>query len=117
MTCERCSQPIPARRARWTNVRYCSVMCGRYQQKYIRERSRRTLSIVPEPPRTPADGPSPRAAPEGTTRSRRLWCTHYDACLDTAVRAGWSGFSCDACQAFESVEPKAEHHTGRRNEP
>ena len=32
---------------------------------------------------------------------RRLHCRSYDTCLDIADRAGWSGFACRGCDAFE----------------
>lgn len=28
---------------------------------------------------------------------RRLWCIHYDACLEVAAGAGWHGWSCSEC--------------------
>jgi hypothetical protein len=28
---------------------------------------------------------------------RKLFCAHYDTCLDEAIRRGWSGFSCKEC--------------------
>lgn len=31
---------------------------------------------------------------------RRVMCQDYGACLDRAVKEGWSGFSCDECTAY-----------------
>ena len=28
---------------------------------------------------------------------RRLYCGHYDQCLNQSVYAGWAGFSCTRC--------------------
>jgi len=40
-------------------------------------------------------GESAEAAP-----LRRFDCTHYDACLDEAVRQGWPSWTCDGCEAY-----------------
>jgi hypothetical protein len=33
--------------------------------------------------------------------NRRVFCRHYDSCLDYAVEKNWSGFSCEACNSYE----------------
>jgi hypothetical protein len=34
---------------------------------------------------------------EEVARHRRLYCSHYDGCLDLSVREAWGGFSCLQC--------------------
>jgi hypothetical protein len=36
---------------------------------------------------------------------RRLWCVHYDSCLELAVGAGWHGWSCAACPLAAAPPP------------
>jgi hypothetical protein len=31
---------------------------------------------------------------------RNLYCFHYDACLDVAVRLDWDSWSCEKCPLF-----------------
>ena len=31
---------------------------------------------------------------------RNLYCIHYDACLDVAVKLDWDSWSCEKCQLF-----------------
>ncbi len=38
---------------------------------------------------------------------RRLWCVHYDACLEVAADAGWHGWSCAACPLAGAVERRS----------
>ncbi len=33
-------------------------------------------------------------------KHRNLYCRHYDACLDHAVKQGWEGWSCLQCPMF-----------------
>jgi hypothetical protein len=33
---------------------------------------------------------------------RKVFCDHYDRCLDTAVENRWGGFSCAGCQAYRN---------------
>ncbi|MGA2734072.1 MAG: hypothetical protein ABSG35_15960 [Syntrophobacteraceae bacterium] len=35
---------------------------------------------------------------------RHVMCQDYGACLDRAVKQGWSGFSCDECTAYRLEE-------------
>ncbi|MFP5213680.1 MAG: hypothetical protein ACLGPL_09895 [Acidobacteriota bacterium] len=35
--------------------------------------------------------------------SRRVFCKHYDTCLDYAVEKGWKGFHCKECTAYAAV--------------
>jgi hypothetical protein len=32
---------------------------------------------------------------------RNLYCLHYDACLDVAVRLDWDSFTCEKCALFD----------------
>src|SRR5512140_1506315 len=38
---------------------------------------------------------------------RNLYCIHYDACLDVAVKLDWDSWSCEKCPLF------AEHEAPR----
>jgi hypothetical protein len=38
---------------------------------------------------------------------RNLYCMHYDACLDVAVKLDWDSFTCEKCPLF------AEHEAPR----
>ena len=31
---------------------------------------------------------------------RRVMCTHYESCLEKAIKKKWAGFSCRKCRAF-----------------
>jgi hypothetical protein len=31
---------------------------------------------------------------------RNLYCIHYDACLDVAVKLEWDSFTCEKCPLF-----------------
>lgn len=49
-------------------------------------------------------------------RHRRLYCTHYDGCLNHSIARGWQSFSCMRCPLREAkvVVPLA---TGRNDNP
>jgi hypothetical protein len=38
------------------------------------------------------------------TPRRKLFCRHYEACLDVAIKQAWPGFSCDLCRDFEPLQ-------------
>jgi hypothetical protein len=39
---------------------------------------------------------------------RNLYCLHYDACLDVAVKLDWDSWSCERCALFgEHEEPRS----------
>lgn len=38
--------------------------------------------------------------PSSVAKHRNLYCAHYDACLDVAVKKGWEGWSCLNCPLF-----------------
>ena len=39
---------------------------------------------------------------------RNLWCLHYDACLDVAVKLDWDSWSCEKCGLFPLHEAPRE---------
>lgn len=42
---------------------------------------------------------------------RNLYCRHYGACIDVAVRAGWESFTCARCPFFHTgAKPEASEH-------
>jgi hypothetical protein len=40
---------------------------------------------------------------------RNLYCLHYDACLDVAVKLDWDSWSCEKCPLFAVHEAPREH--------
>lgn len=42
-------------------------------------------------------------SPEQAASIRRLDCRSYNSCLTDAAEAGWSGFSCRMCKAYEPL--------------
>lgn len=46
---------------------------------------------------------NPEAGPKraGVETHRNLDCSHYDACLDEAVRCGWQSFTCMKCPLYQ----------------
>ena len=53
-------------------------------------------------------------------RHRRLYCSHYDKCLDESIRRNWQGFTCMRCPLSDQAENKpalgafANHRRGDR---
>ena len=45
---------------------------------------------------------NPEAGPKrlGVEQHRNLNCSHYDNCLDEAVRRGWQSFTCIKCPLY-----------------
>ena len=39
---------------------------------------------------------------------RNLFCGHYDACLDEAVKHGWNSFTCVRCSFYRASEEETE---------
>ena len=39
---------------------------------------------------------------------RRVFCEHYDTCLNYALRKRWEGFSCERCEGYERKEMPPE---------
>jgi hypothetical protein len=52
----------------------------------------------------PTEIASPINPERGLDGQRSLFCVHYDACLDEAVKQGWSSWGCTAC-ALVADEP------------
>lgn len=50
---------------------------------------------------------------------RRLFCPHYDPCLDEAVKRGWNSFTCVRCPLYKLTGELAggleTYATQRRN--
>jgi hypothetical protein len=69
-----------------------------FRPEQIRERPR----VYTQP------NPTPLAAliRSETTVSghRNLYCFHYDACLDVAVKLDWDSWSCEKCPLFRVQE-------------
>jgi hypothetical protein len=42
---------------------------------------------------------------------RNLYCFHYDACLDVAVKLDWDSWSCEKCPLFR-VQEEPRHFAG-----
>ena len=57
-----------------------------------------------------ASVPSPTQVIERCAQvNRKVFCRHYNGCLDHAVKNDWQGFSCESCpsyvrQQFDSEE-------------
>ena len=65
-------------------------------------------STVPPPDAVPnpVELPAP-INPEGGRKQsvemhRNLFCAHYDACLDEAVKRGWNSFTCIRCAFYHT---------------
>jgi len=49
--------------------------------------------------------PSPTKQIENPTKiTRRVFCIHYRACLDVAVKSKWDGFTCASCGAYQEED-------------
>lgn len=64
----------------------------------------------------PAPLPGPLHSERDIALHRRLYCNHYDGCLDHSVRAGWSGFTCLHCplRAHAGAGPGSEPFAHQR---
>ena len=56
---------------------------------------------------------------QGVEAHRKLFCSHYDDCLDEAVVKGWNSWTCTLCPLY-AVSPEVEgglegYATQRRN--
>src|SRR5271169_3753201 len=43
-------------------------------------------------------------SPYTVTEIKKVDCTYYNKCLDKAIAKNWAGFSCQSCQAYESLD-------------
>jgi hypothetical protein len=41
-----------------------------------------------------------RGAHKPSRVERKVMCTHYERCLEEAIKSKWAGFSCRNCRAF-----------------
>jgi hypothetical protein len=52
--------------------------------------------------------------PECAPDNRNVYCPSYGACVDTAIRKGWEGFSCAECPLYaRDNRPQAEQFMWR----
>lgn len=68
--------------------------------------------VLPEAKPHPVELPAP-INPEGGKKvsvetHRHLFCVHYDACLDEAVKRGWNSFTCVRCTLFNGQKDEFE---------
>jgi hypothetical protein len=65
----------------------------------------------PDAKPNPVELPTPINPEGGRNQSvemhRNLFCVHYDACLDVAVKESWNSFTCIRC-AFYHTKPDEE---------
>ncbi|HEY0881879.1 MAG TPA: hypothetical protein VGD87_10140 [Archangium sp.] len=46
---------------------------------------------------TPTSLEGPLRSERDVAQHRRLYCSHYEKCLDRSVAEGWDGFTCTHC--------------------
>lgn len=77
----------------------------------------KTLPSMSKP--EPAELDSPLRGERDIARHRRLYCAHYDGCLDHSIAAGWESFSCVRCPLSEEADkaPRwaAQHATAHND--
>lgn len=39
---------------------------------------------------------------------RRVWCAHYNGCIDLAIKEGWESWSCADCHDFKPQRMSSE---------
>lgn len=64
-----------------------------------------------------AINPDAHGRKSGVETHRRLFCPHYDDCLDTAVMRGWNSWTCARCplvDASPEVEAGLEGYATQR---
>lgn len=75
------------------------------------------FNLPPGPPHNrkipfPVELPAPINAESGLGQSvemhRNLFCGHYDACLDQAVKSAWNSFSCRRCVFYDTTEQEED---------
>lgn len=71
-----------------------------------------TAHLVP----TPTSLEGPLRSERDVLTHRRLYCAHYDRCLDRSVHEGWDGFTCTHCplQRFASDGPGSRPYAHQR---
>jgi len=48
--------------------------------------------------------------------TRRVFCIHYRACLDHAVKMKWDGFTCGSCGEYQEEDTTGAAHWQRQAE-
>lgn len=48
--------------------------------------------------------------------TRRVFCIHYRACLDHAVKMKWDGFTCGGCGDYQEEDTTGAAHWQRQAE-
>lgn len=71
-------------------------------------RPRTLRSVPPAPARAPTRS-GQLVDPDRAPAVRRLECCGYNTCLDIALGAGWRGFSCARCRAYEAMTPRGRY--------
>ena len=69
------------------------------------------MQAVLNPSDIPQMQSNPTPSKDSLLAERKLFCIHYDSCLDLAVERHWKGFSCENCRGFRPVEWDAEDRT------
>jgi hypothetical protein len=54
-----------------------------------------------------AINPDAHGRKQGVESHRRLFCRHYDDCLDEAVSRGWNSWTCSNCE-LNAASPEVE---------
>ena len=76
-----------------------------------RSLAQRSRTSIPEIDVLSKPYPSELTAPinpdRGVEGHRNLFCSHYDGCLDEAVKKGWNSWSCTHCALF-AIQPDME---------
>jgi hypothetical protein len=61
--------------------------------------------VLPKP--SPTELTAPINPERGVDGQRNLFCTHYDGCLDEAVKRGWNSWGCTHCGLQAAAPPQA----------
>ena len=56
---------------------------------------------------SPTELTAPINPDRGVEGHRNLFCSHYDNCLDEAVKRGWNSWTCVRCQLF-ALQPHVD---------
>ena len=56
---------------------------------------------------SPTELTAPINPDRGVDGQRNLFCTHYDGCLDEAVKRGWNSWGCSRCGLYALAPPQA----------
>jgi hypothetical protein len=56
--------------------------------------------------------PEPSGKHASVECQRNLFCSHYDDCLDEAVKKGWNSFTCVRCPQYTLQAPATQNPHG-----